>query len=79
MTIEVCRSESQRRELIPILQPWIVRDGSISGLRGQDSSFARARNFSEVRRDSRIDVAARSLIALWRRRASDSSRRGVEV
>lgn len=68
-------------ELIPILQPMLARDGSISGLRGQLVVRTTPANLDELRRVlSTVDVAPRRLlITVAQDAASDRSRRGAEV
>jgi type II secretory pathway component GspD/PulD (secretin) len=68
-------------EVIPVLQPMLARDGSISGLRGQLVVRTTRENFRELRRvlDS-IDVAPRRLlITVAQDTASEGSRRGAEI
>ena len=68
-------------ELIPILQPMLVRDGSISGLRGQLVVRTTPSNLAEVRRVlASIDTAPRRLlISVAQHASSDASRRGAEI
>src|SRR5688572_25798016 len=68
-------------ELIPILQPMLPREGSISGLRGQLVIRTTAANLEEVRKIlSSIDVAPRRLlITVAQDLASERTRRGAEV
>ncbi len=82
MSVEVIALKYRTaEEVIPVLQPMLARDGSLSGLRGQLVMRTTPANLKELRRilDS-IDVAARRLlITVAQDAASDGSRRGGEV
>ena len=68
-------------ELIPIIQPMLPRDASVSGMSGQLVVRTTPANLNEVRRVlASIDVAARRLqITVAQDVASDGSRRGAEI
>jgi hypothetical protein len=82
MSVEVVALKYRSaEELIPILQPMLARDASISGLRGQLVVRTTRENFRELRRvlDS-IDVAQRRLlVTVAQDTASEGSRRGAEI
>ena len=68
-------------EVIPIIQPMLARDASVSGLRGQLVVRTTPSNLSEVRRIlASIDVAARRLqITVAQDLAADGRQRGADV
>src|SRR5688572_17954799 len=68
-------------EIIPILQPMLAREGSVSGLRGQLVVRTTPANLEELRRIlASVDVAPRRLqITVAQDVGSDSQRRGAEV
>lgn len=82
MTVEVVPLKYRSaEELIPLLQPMLVRDGTISGLRGQLVVRTTRENFRELRRVlDTVDVAPRRLlVTVAQESASDTSRRGAEI
>lgn len=68
-------------ELIPVLQPMLVREGSISGVRGQLVVRTTPENLAELRRIlASIDIPRRRLlITVAQDLAADGRRRGAEV
>jgi hypothetical protein len=68
-------------EVIPIIQPMLVRDASVSGLRGQLVVRTTRSNLEDIRRIlASIDVAARRLqITVAQDVAADGTRRGAEI
>jgi hypothetical protein len=68
-------------ELVPIIQPLLARDGSVSGVSGQLVVRTTRANLAEIRRMlPSIDVAARRFqIMVAQDAASDGRRRGAEV
>lgn len=68
-------------ELIPILQPMLAREGSLSGLRGQLVVRTTQANLAELRRILvSLDVAQRRLlVTVAQDLAADERRRGAEV
>lgn len=68
-------------EVIPVLQPMLVRDATISGMRGQLIVRTTPANLDEVRRIlATLDVAARRLqISVAQEMAGDGRRRGAEI
>jgi hypothetical protein len=68
-------------EVIPIIQPMLARDASVSGVRGQLVVRTTRSNLEEVRRIlASIDVAARRLqITVAQDIAADGTRRGAEI
>lgn len=69
------------QEVIPIIQPMVTREGSISGLQGQLIVRTTPANLDEIRRILvSIDVAPRQLVITVRQDAdSDRSRSAVDV
>jgi hypothetical protein len=82
MSVEVIALKYRTaEEVIPVLQPMLARDGSVSGLRGQLVVRTTPANLKELRRvlDS-IDVAPRRLlITVGQDASSDGTRRGGEI
>lgn len=68
-------------ELIPILQPMLARDATLSGLRGQLVVRTTSANLQELRRIlTSLDVAQRRLmITVAQDAASDGGNRGAEI
>lgn len=68
-------------ELIPVLQPMLPRDGSITGVRGQLVVRTTPANLAELRRIlASIDVAPRRLmITVAQYAAADGRARGAEI
>lgn len=68
-------------ELIPIIQPLLVRDGSVSGFQGQLIVRATPANLAEIKRIlASLDTAPRQLIITVRQEADvDRSRSAAEV
>lgn len=69
------------QEVIPIIQPMLARDGSVSGLQGQLIVRTTPSNLEEIRRIlASIDTAPRQLVITVRQDAdSDRSRSTAEV
>jgi hypothetical protein len=82
MSVEVIALKHRTaEEVIPVLQPMLARDGSLSGLRGQLVVRTTRENLRDLRRilDS-IDVAPRRLlITVAQDTSADGSRRGTEI
>lgn len=68
-------------EVIPVLQPMVARDASLSGMRGQLIVRTTPANLEEVKRIlASIDVAARRLqITVAQAVAGQGERRGAEI
>ena len=82
MVLEVIPLKYRTAEdVIPILQPMLAREGSMSGLRGQLVIRTTPANLEELRRIlSSVDVAPRRLlITVAQDLGSDSRRRGAEI
>jgi hypothetical protein len=82
MSVEVVALKYRTaEEVIPVLQPILAREGSISGLRGQLVVRTTPANFRELRQvlDS-IDVAPRRLLVTVAQDISgEGSRRGADI